>query len=223
LDKHTAYFNLLDALPEPGCVICRLGHDVEVKYIRDVLYGQTTSVETRAELRGARGFCLFHARQLDEIGHALDVSIIYQDIILTLKEILNSPSPRRIAHRRGKKGLADALAATRQCPACVYRAELEQVYVETLLDHLVDPDFVVQVRAADPVCLAHLRQLVLNTYQVEQFEILRDIQTAHWEKLIAELGEFVRKHDHRFHDEKVGSEGTAWIRAVDAIAGTRKY
>ena len=228
MDKHTAYFNILSALPQPGCAVCRLAHDVEVQYIRDVLYSQTTAVNTRARLRAARGFCLYHARQLDEIGHALDVSIIYQDILMTLRDVLKKASLRPVAWRRGRiknirrVKLSGALAPQGPCPACAHRAELEAVYVETWLDHLPDPEFCARLRAADPLCLTHLRQAIEVVPSPEQFETLREIQIAHWQPLIVELGEFVRKNDYRFHDEQVGKEGNAWIRAVDAVIGTRK-
>jgi hypothetical protein len=222
LDKHTAYFNLLEALPQPGCVVCRLGHAVEVKYIEDVLYSKTTAIETRAEWRDARGLCLPHARQLDEIGHALGVSLIYQDILLTLRDLLEKPSRRQAARRRDKRALAKDLSPQIECPACAYRASLEAVYVEVWLDHILEPAFLEQVQAADPLCLAHLRQAILEISDSERFKRLREVQVAQWEALIAELGEFVRKNDYRFQHESVGREGSAWLRAVDAVAGTSK-
>jgi hypothetical protein len=223
LDKHTAYFNILSALPQPGCVLCRLGHDVETRYIRDILYSKTTSIKTRGELREARGFCMAHARQLDEIGHALDLSIIYQDILMTLKEALEKPSPRQALSRRGKRQLSGELAPKDGCPACVYRTSIEAVYAETIADHVAEPDFVAKMRVADPLCLVHFRRIMEELFDPELYRALRDVQTAHWDRLIAELGEFVRKHDHRFRHEAIGQEGTAWIRAIDAIVGTRKF
>lgn len=220
LDKHTAYYNLLDALPQPGCALCRLGHEVEVKYIEDVLYSKTTAISTRAEWREARGLCLTHAKQLDQIGHALGVSLFYQDITLTLKEVLERASPQEAVRKRGKRRLLERLAPEVECPACAYRAMLEAVYIETLLDHLVDPEFVNKLRKADPLCLAHLLDAVDVVPDAESFRTLRDVQIEHWEQLIAELNEFARKNDHRFQHESVGKEGTAWLRAVDAIAGT---
>jgi hypothetical protein len=223
LDKHTAYFNVLDALPQPGCALCRLGHEVEVKYIEDVLYSKTTSINTRAEWRQSRGLCIDHVRQLDQIGHALGVSLIYQDITLTLKELLERMSPQQAIRRRGKRRLLEMLAPRAKCPACAYRATLEAVYIETLLDHLGDGEFVAGLREADPLCLAHFRHAIEVVSDGESFRILRDVQIEHWEGLIAELGEFIRKNDHRFQHEAVGREGTAWFRALDAIAGTRKF
>jgi hypothetical protein len=219
LDKHAAFHNLLDALPQPGCAVCRLGHAVEVKYIEDVLYSKTTAIETRAEWRDARGLCLYHARQLDQIGHALGVSLFYQDILLTVKELLEKPSRRPFSRLRGKRALVEALSPQNDCPACAYRDSLEAVYLEVWLDHLLDPGFHEAVQSAAPLCLPHLRQALLQVSAGERFERLRRVQLAHWEALIAELGEFVRKNDYRFQHEEVGGEGSAWLRAVDAVAG----
>jgi hypothetical protein len=223
LDKHTAYYHLLDALPQPKCALCRLGHEVEVKYIENVLYSKTTAISIRAEWREARGLCLPHAEQLDQIGHALGVSLFYQDITSTLKELLTEVSPQQAIRKRGKRRLSTALAPDVECPACAYRSMLEAVYIETLLEHLDDPEFVNRLREADPLCVPHFRQAIELVSDADRFRILRDIQTQQWERLIAELDEFIRKNDHRFQHEPVGQEGTAWLRALDAIAGTRKF
>jgi hypothetical protein len=213
---------LQEALPQPGCAVCRLGRDVEFKYVEDVLYSKTTAIETRAEWRDARGLCKYHARQLDQIGHALGVSLFYQDILLTVKELLAGAPRQQGTRRRGKRALAEALSPQRECPACAYRDSLEAVYLEVWLDHLVEPPFLEAVRTAAPLCLPHLRQAILQVPDSERFERLRRVQLEHWDALIAELGEFVRKNDYRFQHEPVGQEGTAWLRAVDAVAGQTK-
>jgi hypothetical protein len=140
---------------------------------------------------------------------------------MTLEELLEKPSPRQAASKRGKNNLSVALGPQGPCPACAHRAELTDVYVETLLDHMVDPEFIAKVRAATPLCLSHYRQTIEKGAPPDVFQTLREIQVAHWERLIRELGEFVRKHDHRFRHEQINQEGTAWIRAIDAIVGTR--
>ncbi len=223
MDKHTAYHNILDALPQRGCAVCRLAHEVQVHYITDVLYSKTTSIQTRAELRDARGFCATHALLLEGIGHALDLSIVYQDILMTARDALEKASPQRATSKRGRRQIADTLSPQSECPACRYRNELESVYVETFIDHLADPAFVERIRAAAPLCLCHYRQAIEHGMPAAHFEALREVELAHWQTLIGELGEFVRKHDHRFRHEPIGKEGDAWIRAIDAITGTRKF
>ncbi len=222
LDRHTAYFNILDALSQPGCAVCRSSHEAEVRFVRDMLYGKATVVKTRVEMREARGLCADHSRLLCQVGHALDVSIFYQDILQNLSELLTSFSARASRWRAGKK-LSGVLAPRAPCPACVHRAEFERIYVETLLDHLPDPDFVERVQGGDPLCLSHFRQALETAPSGEHVAILCQVQLAHWERLVVELGEFIRKNDYRFHDEPIGAEGDAWLRAVDAIAGTRQF
>jgi len=43
-----------------------------------------------------------------------------------------------------------------------------------------------------------------------------------WERLLAQLSEFIRKNDYRFRDEPVGEEGDAWLRAIAALAGAQR-
>jgi hypothetical protein len=223
VDKHTAYFNILDALPQQGCAICRLVYEVEEHYIKDILYSKTTSVKMRHDLRASRGFCADHARLLSEIGHALDLSIIYQDVLMTISELLEQPSPRRATGQRGRRRLSAQMGGEGKCPVCTYGDQIRAVYIETHLEHLSDPQFVAKVQAADPLCLKHYRQAIEHGMSPAQFEALRESQTTHWKQLIQELGEFVRKHDHRYRHQKIGSEGDAWIRAIDAITGTREF
>jgi hypothetical protein len=44
-------------------------------------------------------------------------------------------------------------------------------------------------------------------------------QRSVWERLYDELGEFIRKNDHRFRDETFGPERDSWRRALEAISG----
>jgi hypothetical protein len=197
--------------------------DVEENYIKDILYSKTTSVSMRRDLRASRGFCANHARLLQEIGHALDLSIIYQDVLMTVSDLLEQPSPRRATSQRGRRQLSAELGGEEKCPACTYGDQIEAVYVETHLEHLSDPEFVAKVQAAAPLCLYHYRQAIEHGMSADQFEALRESQLAHWRQLVHELGEFVRKHDHRYRHEEIEQEGDAWIRAIDAITGPRDF
>jgi hypothetical protein len=48
---------------------------------------------------------------------------------------------------------------------------------------------------------------------------LVDIETGKISGLIAELKEFMRKHDYRFSKEKFGKEGDSWIRTIEKFIG----
>ena len=48
---------------------------------------------------------------------------------------------------------------------------------------------------------------------------LVDAQKSVWQRLQADLDEFIRKSDQRFRDEPFGEERDAWRRALAAISG----
>ena len=55
MDEHTIYHNLLEALAQPDCPICRLCRSAVASYLDHLLYADVTSVERRAEIRAAQG------------------------------------------------------------------------------------------------------------------------------------------------------------------------
>jgi hypothetical protein len=48
---------------------------------------------------------------------------------------------------------------------------------------------------------------------------LVEVQQAVWQRLRADLQEFIRKNDYRFKNEGSGPEDDAWLRAIEAVAG----
>jgi hypothetical protein len=50
-------------------------------------------------------------------------------------------------------------------------------------------------------------------------DALLHAQRTVWERLRYQLGEVIRKNDHRFHDEPWGEEADAWLRVIEALVG----
>lgn len=76
-DKSPTYFTLLEAFGKRGCPVCRLMEEYSLSYLDSLLYEQVNDVGIRRKLRGARGFCNWHAWQARRIAaSALGVSII---------------------------------------------------------------------------------------------------------------------------------------------------
>jgi hypothetical protein len=55
--------------------------------------------------------------------------------------------------------------------------------------------------------------------EAETFTALIEAQKEVWQRLSAELNEFIRKKDHRFQHESYGPEGDSWLRAIEAVVG----
>jgi hypothetical protein len=69
------------------------------------------------------------------------------------------------------------------------------------------------------LCLPHFRRAVAAVGNEESFTALVEAQKAVWQRLRADLAEFIRKNDHRFRGEPFGLEGDAWLRAIEAVSG----
>ncbi|MBN1180530.1 MAG: hypothetical protein JXD18_15080 [Anaerolineae bacterium] len=237
MSKHTGYYELRDALQEPGCAICRLGKKVVTHYLDGLIYANANDYQVRAEVKLARGFCNLHAWQLRDChGAGLDMAILSADVLVEWLQALQgftpqAPPPNLFQRLRIALGLgggqpdaitlAETLAPQRPCLACQTRDEAESASIHELLIHLEDPEVQAGFVQSGGLCLAHFRQtLKLVTQPAQVAAVVRRQETALL-PLLEQLREFIRKHDYRFQDEMTAADGAAWIRALEAVSGRR--
>jgi hypothetical protein len=229
-------FELHDALAQPGCALCRLSAASADKHVEGLLWEGVNDPERREELRRAQGFCHEHAWSLVRTGASLGSAIIMRDLLENALRAMDDtaretrrPWPLhrvyQILSRRPRRmaaGLVTRLEPEVACPACSWARKIECIYVDSLADNLLDEDgLLAAFQASDGLCLPHLRQTLLRASSWRVHRALVAAQRAAWERLTADLSEFIRKSDYRFHHEKMGEEGNAWIRGIAAMAGAR--
>ena len=212
MDEHTVYHNLLEAMEQPGCPVCRLSRQAVEDYLDHLLYADVNSIERRAEIRSARGFCADHGAALVAIGRALGIAIIYKDVIDNLLRALPA-GPASNA--------ASALSPGANCPACRYHATMENVYVSGFIHHLESQTFRDRVLASEGLCLTHFQRALTESMNASIRRFLYEQQVKRWQTLSEELGEYIRKNDYRFRSEGFGAESNAWERALFSISGGR--
>ena len=235
MSKHHVYFDLLEGLRQPGCPVCRLAFRMTDSYLRSLLHEMVLDIGLRDQLREAQGFCQQHAWQLVAHRDGLGTAIIYRDVLnsvlkkmatlgfddvgpLTgMKAALRPHSPRPATRRA-----VEDLRPERSCLACATYADMEEVYLSSLLEHLATDNLKEAYSSSAGLCLPHLRRALQMVECEEAFRQLLDLQRPLWEALRAELDEFTRKHDYRFTGEGFNSERDSWIRAVEAIIGCQK-
>ena len=229
------YLDIQRALAEPGCAFCRLLAQSADRYLDTVLWEMVTDPDARTEINQARGYCRQHGWLLVRVGAALGVAIISHGVLDTLlKEMASFPgenAPDEVLQgwlrglERGRPSrltekLVSALSPKTPCPVCVQQEVLERQLAETLLAHLDEPGALAEVyRQSDGLCLEHFRLTLTFARKAPATRMLVAAQRSIWERLHAELGEFIRKKDFRFKDELFGSEKDAWRRALEAISG----
>jgi len=218
MDEHTIYHNLLEAMAQPACPVCRLCRRATDAYLDHLLYADVTSIERRADIRAAQGFCAEHAQGLLQIGRALGIAIIYKDVLDNLLRALPAAPQRSGLFGRPAGG---PLPAATPCPACVYFATMERVYVEAFVKHLENAEFRRRMGGSDGLCLTHFRLAAGQRMDAGRGQFLLDQQAEKWTKLSAELGEYIRKNDYRFREEGFGDERDAWQRVLASVSGGR--
>lgn len=231
--KHTAFFEVRDALAKRGCPICCLAARSTRRYLDNLLYENVNDPGLRAAVRGARGFCNAHAWQLQALGGALGLAIIHRDVLATAMAVLEQSryrvpalfSPQRVQNVLNDTRPAAATAETvaqlapqQPCRACEQQRQMEDVYLSTLLEHLAEADLCDALHAAGGLCTPHLRRALQLVRDETTYQALCETQLAAWRSLKVELDEFIRKNDYRFASEPMGEEGDSWIRAMAALS-----
>jgi hypothetical protein len=238
MSRTASYYDLRDALTQPGCPVCRLmARDTE-RYLDGLLWESVNDPGVRHKLREAQGFCHEHAWQLSRPGASLGVAILMHDVLgsvlgamegarfqalpgLSLRRAQESLDPGQPA--AATADLVARLTAKAECPACIQVGQMEEIYLSTLNEHLLGEDgLLAAYEVSDGLCLPHFRQTLSSLREEAVFHALLAAQRTIWGRLVEHLGEFIRKNDTRFRDEPWGDESDAWVRALGALAGARR-
>ncbi len=141
--KSSVYHELIEAMAQPGCAVCRLIDRAVRQYVDVFFYENITTVERRREIREARGYCSVHGSMLTGHSRMLGAAIVHQDVINDVVRELNktlgqtevpSPKPNPKKNTRKPQALDDltstplrnaalnAIQPKRLCPLCEDRA-----------------------------------------------------------------------------------------------------
>jgi hypothetical protein len=230
-EKTSVYFAVLGALVKHGCPVCRLMEDASASYLDTLFYEQVTDVEVRRKLRRARGLCNWHSWRAGKItSAAMGLAIIAKDLLeeectrlaqwehrtlwRRLADLVRTHPPRRAPSANEGEWQRRAI-----CPACQVAVEHEQHALETVLNFFDEADFARHYEDSSGVCLPHTVRATEQAPTHPKLGHFIAAQRGKYGRLVAELGEFCRKHDYRFAHEAWGTESDAWQRAIEILAG----
>ena len=232
-----SFFELRDALAQPGCALCRLRTDSADRFLDTLLWESVNDPARRQEIRRARGFCHAHGWALVRATASVGVAIIARDVLQSLLSTLDdatfrplSPlSLRRVQEAVDSKQpsvataeLVSRLEPEAPCPACVWADKMEGIYLDTLLHNLSGEDnLLAEYGASDGLCLPHFRRVLALVRKEATYDALVNVQRAVWQRLVDQLGESIRKNDYRNLDEAWGEEAGSWLRGIAALVGAR--
>jgi hypothetical protein len=220
-------FDLDEDLRDRGCPACRARNRVGWEYLRSLMASDITDARVVEGLLHSGGLCREHLLLAVEVAEAESD----QMGIAILADLLLGNAQRRVERRalagwRRPRRLGRRTAPSRTpagpCPACA----AEDVVVDGYLDLLVaDASRYLAGPLAGPergLCLPHV------------LRALDRPQAATWSRAIVEawastarlcrsqLGELIRKRDHRYQHEPPGPEALSWRAAADWLVGARR-
>jgi hypothetical protein len=232
-----SFFELRDALAEPGCALCRLRVRSADGFLDTLLWESVNDPARRREIREAQGFCREHGWALARATASVGVAIITRDVLQSLLKAVEDAdfqansllSLRRVQETVDSRtpsaataGLVADLESRAPCPARVWADKMEAIYLETLLHNLTGEDSLqADYEASEGLCLPHFRQALARVRKEAVYDALVSAQRVTWERLVAQLSESIRKSDYRHLDEVWGDEAGAWLRGIAALVGAR--
>ena len=101
-DQTASFYDLRDALTQPGCVVCRLKADSVDRFLDSLLWESVNDPDKRQDIRQARGFCREHAWRLSRAGASLGVAIIMRDVLQNVLRTMETATFQALSWCIGK-------------------------------------------------------------------------------------------------------------------------
>jgi hypothetical protein len=237
MNKGLIWITLRQGLEEPGCPICNILADGIRRGFSYFLDEGVLDPEMRVRLIESNGWCPRHTLLLltvereqrpDHLGSATVYESLLEAVQRRLdearRELRKSASPPSARRRRqNTRRVVDSFLPRSQCPACDSEAQREDAeagfLVETLFDPQLGPELKQLYENSEGLCYRHLVGCLQRCASPEQAAELLDLERPKWRLLAAEVVDYARKHEHRYHQEPFGDEIDAWARAALKLAG----
>lgn len=208
LDRHSAFFNLKEALERPGCPVCKLQAYWTEKQIETILYESVNDKFFRSRLAKTEGFCATHAWRIADFNSSLGSAILFRDRLDRLTQRLETKKIKRM------KGL-------QPCLLCQNEAEAEKRYLQVLAGAFADPAFQEQFAASSGLCFPHLEAVLPMLSSSRRSELL-SIQREKYSRLSQELEAYIAKFDYRSQDRNCSEEEkNRWKEAIAVCSKVR--
>jgi len=202
-ERHTTFFNLVDAMAEMGCALCRLVARAEHDALEALLYENVNDPGTREAMSASLGFCPTHAELASHMSDAFGIAMLY--------EALCREAAGRITR-------ALSLEAARPCPICRAPMDAEERYRAEFCLRMSEPDFRERFLASEDFCLPHFQKIATMIRDQAIGEIVRAYESATLLALADQLRVFIDKHDYK-RPAAFGAEAIAWLRALEKFSG----
>jgi hypothetical protein len=222
MEKHTAYYELLEQLARPDCPICALAARRTHAFLERYLEEGVVHEDTWDRLAAAGGWCGRHAREIESFDDGLAVALFYGHL-LKKKQVALAAGQALLPQVPGEASAPGLMArlggaeAQLRCTACDIEEETERTQAHLVAKALGESEAVAAMQAHPGFCLHHVDLVSARTAETHKAAFIAQ-QGAKLKELADELELFVRRSEHNA-TEPLGTERNAWKRALRRYYG----
>jgi hypothetical protein len=148
MEKHIAYFELVDALGTDFCAICYLVEKGIDKYFQHLLYENINDIGFRKTFLKNNGFCNYHSYKFMDYHDGLAIALTHKEILLTeLEKIRND----KLKFQKTKRS---------RCQICSLSTETENTYLTVMYEYLEDNQMKNKFINSAGLCIPHLEMFM---------------------------------------------------------------
>lgn len=237
-----AYIQLLPAMHQPGCPICRISEERAADYLRHLLSERMMDGDMYVEVASSLGYCEKHTWKMGLIEllnsqESVKNSMIYEQLI---KSMVKRLSEYERIERHKENGITTTVsrsikkqkevptsyehdpyhgAARQVCAVCQVETETSDHFLKALVTGLAEEedDLRNAYVASDGLCLIHFRQVfpVLDANMTSGARFLVEETIVKLNRLRGDLSEYINKHSwDRCYEKLSDGERTSWLRAL---------
>ncbi len=220
------------------CAVCAFMKDEEKKLVEYTVGASMMEPDVR-EVTNKKGFCKKHFCDIyhtpEKLSCALVTQTHMQEIIKNLKEGFEKAEKSDKGFFKKKDGFDAVIAKEGENlknlnASCVICSRLDEI-LEKFMDNLIylydtEPEFKQKFINSKGFCIPHFEKLLasgcknLKGAKKEEFaKKLYEIEISHLERNLGDLGNFIKKFDHRYINTEFENAHDALIRSAQKISG----
>ena len=219
-DKHTPYYELLEAIRQSGCPVCRLAIRSGDRFLETYSYEHVNDIEIRELVRAAKGFCHHHTWRLFHKHSPLGTALTYFDILGEAAQQIGAAKEQQGFLRGLASRVRKGLAPQGTCLGCDAQSSAEQRHLGLLVETLRgDREAQETYGDSDGLCLLHLRTALRSRPARAATDILLRVQERRIAAVREQMSEIVRKADYRVKERVTADDIASLPAALAQVVG----
>ncbi len=242
------HLQLIPAMQQPGCPICRIRYEREKRYLENLLLEHVNDAETRNNLIASVGYCPSHTWQMCFLElltyhDTVKNSMIYEYLVKSVSRALaqyhrqeqfrvqgiNGWFRRMLRKEKPAAFAGDPFAPMifKGCHICQVGEQAERLYLSSLMQGVCAENDKIreEYQSSDGLCLYHFRRAfsMSDPKFNAALKFLVEATIQKMNSLGSDLTGFIDKHAwDRCHEQVSDGEDTSWLRAMRFFGGNEE-